>query len=639
MADFTREEIQAEIDRRNQEKFSPLTAAKAFATGAGSMGMTASEQQFPGYEQFFRAGEGAGPGAVAGLTVGGPVGGVVGGLTGMLGNIASKEIFPTSPTLQAALQMLVPTGQGALSLRRFSVPSGIEPAMVSPETGIPMTAGQRTGELGTLVEEARIGRTVRGAPISDAFKVAQAQSADEFFSNIQRFQSNPNLSAREVTKGIYDAFDSFNKRLVNKFKAQNSANFNAAKKAAGTSAIIPTNNVQSTIDRLIAQYDNPEVPGMQNIATALRRIKQELTTTTKTGGVLVDERGIPLTPETTTVSPNNISIDRLQQNLSAWGDAAYKGTFTAPGKNASEFTDAAPGMVKGIARQVLGAFKADLDEAADSGIRGAQVLKEARDAFRENLNILNEFAARPLTKYFDVADASALVPENVIRKFVTLPPSQKAEAAVVLAGARPDIMDSLRAQGLNQILDKARVGEAAEAGAVKFDMQKALKNLGELNKADVQWLFPTKEEKSAFAAGLNSLQRIQKKSDVFDPTSAQAQQAYRALEQSAGAIKGPIAKYGTQAIISVLRFIVGTADEQKLAAVMFNPNGRALIRELAKDKPNVNVLDKAVSNVSAGLFGSAITARDVSQMPQETQTTDVNNELLQEAIRRGLIQQ
>jgi hypothetical protein len=637
MSKYTVEEIDRELARRAAEKkakeqssFSPLTAGKALLTGAGSMGLTASETDFPGYERFFRMGEGGAPGAAVGFGLGGPVGAVVGGLSGSIGNVAAKEIFPTNPLAQTALQMLLPGSQTAFRMRGQAVPSA-QPPVIAKETGIPMTSGQTTGDLGTLLEESKVARSLRGAPIADSFKIAQAQSVDDFFSNIQRFQANPNLTPEKISSGIFSAFDSFNKKLINTFKADNAKNFNVAKKVAGNSPIIPTNNVQATIDDLIRTYDNPEVPGMASIAASLKRIKQELTTVTKSGGLIVDQRGVPLTPQKTSVTPNNISIERLQQNLAAWGDASYKGTYTG-------LADASPGQVKGIARRILGAFKSDLDDAAQSGVKGAQELQGARTAFSNNLTKINEIAEKPIFKYFNKASADSLVPEEVVKKFITLPPSQKAEVAAVLGNSRPDIMESLRATGLNQLLAKARVGEAAEVGAVKFNLKTALKEFGSLKDPEIQWMFPTKAEKTDFRAGLFNLQKIQKKAELFDPTSMQAQQAARALEQGTGSWAGAKAKYGTQALVSTLRFLIGTSDEQKLAAVMFNPNGKVLIRELAKDRPNINTLGKAFDNISGGLFGSSLTAKNITPERQPAQIDFSQDEVEEELRRRGLLQ-
>jgi len=627
----TIEEIEAELARRRQQQkeseFSWSKAAEAFSAGAARGGYAVStlpalpgdiarqlagrpsdietgaqasgikaEADFPGYERFFRAGEGAAPGAAFGATTGaalGPagilLGGGIGGLGGILSNVAAKELFPSSPAAQTLIGMLAPGGVAAAR----------------------------------LLQEEKIRRSAQAGQIASSFDAAQAASVDDFLGNIQKFSANPNLNVEQITQGIYKAYDNFATQLQNKFKATNTANFNAAKKEAGTAPIIPTNNVQQTIDRLITQYDNPEVPGMQGIVSSLRRIKEELTTSAVTGGRIVDERGVPLIQPETTVTPNNISLDRLQQNLSAWGDAAYKGTYTVPGKKVSEFADTSPGMVKGIARQVLGAFRDDLNEAAESGVRGAAKLKDARNSFSKNLEVLDEYASKPLVKYFDEPSASALVPEKVVSKFVTLEPSQKADAAAVLRNARPEIWESLRNQGLKEILEPARIGEAAAAGAPKFDIGTALKQLGSLKDPDIQWLFPTKEEKNLFRTGLEQIQRIQRRSSFMDLDPAQFNQAARTAAEGAGALKGAVARYGVQTVVDSWRLLVGLADEQKMAYMMFNPNGRQLIRELAKPNPNLDKIPQEAANVLvAGSVAPAATARPADFQRQPVGQTE-----------------
>lgn len=683
MSDFTLEELEAEAKRRtnqtgssnkSEDSLDSTQAARAFAYGAASAGIDITtlpflpgdivkevlgstepgaaetakkvfkqrkESDFPGYERFFRFGEGAAPGAAFGFAAGGPVGSVVGAFGGGVTNVVAKEVFPSSPVGQTLIQLLAPSGAASLRARSISVPQA-KPPVVDQDTGISMTAGQRTGSPELLAEEQRVAQTLRGAPVAQQFSITQAQEVEDFFSKIQKFKQTPSLSPASIVEGIVGEYDKFNKTLINKFKAQNTANFNAAKKQAGNAEIIPTTNVQQKIDSLIAQYDNPEVPGMQAIANSLRKIKDELTTTTKTGGMLVDEAGRPLTPVQTSTTANNITIDRLQQNLSAWGDAAYKGTFTSPGRNVSEFADASPGMVKGVARQILGAFKDDLAAAASSNVRGADLLQQARQAYSQNLDILNEFAARPLSKYFDVASPSALVPEKVISKFVKLEPSQKAEVASVIQSTRPDIWESLRQQGLNNILDKAKVKGAA-ANEPRFDLKKFSTSLGELNDADVKWLFPSKTEENQFKAVFKQLKSINQKGSFLDPSKAEVTQALRAMQEGGGAIAGARAKYGLQFLIDATRSVIGTADEKKLAYLMFTPNGRQLIMEASKPNPNLSKLSKGVDGLLTGTASAAITAKEVQEpterlgMSAEDQSSFFSLEQLEEEAKaRGL---
>ena len=244
----------------------------------------------------------------------------------------------------------------------------------------------------------------------------------------------------------------------------------------------------------------------------------------------------------------------------------------------------------------------------------------SRHIIDKGIICIDDYASKPLVKYFDQPSANALVAEDVVTKFVNLPATQKADAAAVLRSARPDIWESLRSQGLGQILEPARIGDAAAAGSPKFDVGTALKQLGGLKDADIQWLFPTKEEKNLFRTGLEQIQRIQRRSSFMDLDPAQFNQAARTAAEGAGALKGAIAKYGVQTVVDSWRLMVGFADEQKMAYMMFNPNGRQLIRELSKPNPNVDKIPtEAVNALVAGSLAPAVTARPASPQTAEAQ--------------------
>ncbi len=193
----------------------------------------------------------------------------------------------------------------------------------------------------------------------------------------------------------------------------------------------------------------------------------------------------------------------------------------------------------------------------------------------------------------------------------------------MLRNARPEIWESLRNQGLKEILEPARIGEAAAAGAPKFDIGTALKQLGSLKDPDIQWLFPTKEEKNLFRTGLEQIQRIQRRSSFMDLDPAQFNQAARTAAEGAGALKGAVARYGVQTVVDSWRLLVGLADEQKMAYMMFNPNGRQLIRELAKPNPNLDKIPQEAANVLvAGSVAPAATARPADFQRQPVGQTE-----------------
>jgi len=655
---FTLEELEAEAKRRAEEKakqqssgFSASEAAKAFAYGAQSAGIDlttlpflpsdivqsvmgqksmgskvreglgqADEAQFPGYENYFRAGQGFTAGAPFGAP-GGPIGMGVAGAGGAIANIIGKELFPESPTAQALLGLAAPGGVGVARSRAAGMPEG-QGVKTDIDTGIPMTFGQRTGKPESLMEEARVRTTLKGAPIASAFDAAQARSVDDFFSNIQRFTANAQLSPKQVSDGLYEAFDKFTGTAVNRYKATNKAAFNNAFKVSGDSKIISPSTTIQRIDELLNQYsrlDQNTVPDAAKIVDGLNNLKSQF--------------------------QSGFSVREIQSVLEDFGTAVY-GKSTAPGRTSAVFAGVTPGSEKGIYKYILGGLRDDLNTTANSNIRGAVELKQARDGVVRGLKELEDIASKPLVKYFNTASPEALVPEKVISDFFKLPPTQKAEAAAVLQQSRPDLWESLRAQGFSQVLEKSRIGSAAAAGQPKFDLKIALKEIGNLaDSPNFSWLFPTQAEQNLYKAGLQNLQSIQQKTKFVDLSSMETREALRALQEGAGAFAGAKGKYGTQFIIDTVRAVIGNADDAKIASMLFTPDGRSFFRQLAKPQPSVtalqNFMQKYPQYFAFGTAGSAVTATEVPTPSQRVATPMENvfelNALEDEARRRGLI--
>jgi hypothetical protein len=84
--------------------------------------------------------------------------------------------------------------------------------------------------------------------------------------------------------------------------------------------------------------------------------------------------------------------------------------------------------------------------------------------------------------------------------------------------------------------------------------------------------------------------------------------------------------------------MVGFADEQKMAYMMFNPNGRQLIRELSKPNPNLDkVPTEAINSLVAGSLAPAVTARPASPQtaePRQEQPVFSVEDLEAELLRR-----
>jgi hypothetical protein len=349
------------------------------------------EEPKTGTEQFlYRFSEGATPAmamASPSFLAGPAVGAVATGTAGLIGglsNVAAKGLFPESPTGQMLVGFLPGLFGGVASRVRRNVPETGKPS-VADETGIPMTAGQRTGSEALLREEAAVAKTTGGAPIFQRFGLNQANTAEDFATKIQNFGANKDLAATDISKGVIDAVNYQNNRLVNRFRAENRVNFGAAKKVAGDEPIFVTDNLNSVLDNQIALYSSDKMPlELRAVADNLSRLKNSMTKRAEPS-LIVNEQGQPavVIPE----QAQKLTIDELQKNLESWGKAAKTGEFALPGGTDNVFKGVAPGTVKGIARQVLNGFKDDLDTAANSNIKGAAELQKARNSFRDGLKV------------------------------------------------------------------------------------------------------------------------------------------------------------------------------------------------------------------------------------------------------------
>lgn len=595
------------------------------------------EADFKGYENYFRAGEGFATGAPFGLFAGLP-GGVIAGTAGGITNIIGKELFPKSPIAQSIISMISPGASMLLKARGMNVPKDISP-VVDPETGVMETKGTATKDPEKMFEENKMRTTLQGKPMATSFDIAQASSMDDFMSRIQSFTDNEKLTPKTITQGIYKAHKDYSLKLTNEFKNNSKINFNRAKAIAGNNDIIPTDNTQQTIDSLINQYSNIEVPGVQSIVNNLKTIKKELTDvkTEKIEGRIVDEKGNLIIQPRTIIQKEakNINLERLKQNISAWGEAAYKGTYKGLEDNLS------PGQVKGIARRILNGFKKDLDSAANLNIPGARELKEARTNYANDLKKLEEYFDKPLVKYFDKPSAESLVPEEVINRFNIYPPTQRAELIQVLENSgRQDIIQSLRKQAFDNIMSGARSTIKASEDAPSFNFSKALSSFDQVDKDKIKWLFPTKQEENQFKASIKQMQRIQANSKFTDPDAQLMRQGGQVLEEGSGALAGAKAKYGVQFLIDGLRLVVSSKNPEKLSMLMFHPSGKKIIQEISKDKPNLNTISKLYDNYNLGAVGAGVTAAKEVPSPREQLIdsqpieTDFTLKELEEELRR-----
>jgi len=564
-------------------------------------------QSIPGYRGAYQFTEAGAPAALAtavgipglfGRTVGGTAAefGVAGG-TGLL----AQQVAPDSPLAQLALQSTPYVAKGGLRTigGMITKPEGTFPSI--PETQRLAEVGRLTpGELGLNRPQLATEAAVESAPSSGQkpiqFRQAQAGDVESYLTNLFNKASGKTLNPTETTQAVVSSFNNYGKSLTSKLKSDAKVDFNAAKSAGG---MIDTSKLVSSVDSVL-QTIPTEAPSLAGLRNNLQKIVDEYST--------VD-------PVTGQVTVQPISIDRLQKNLSAWGEAAYSGSADFGAGNI--FEGVATGQAKGIAKTVLNGYRQALDDAIQQGVPGADKLKIARDKFKDNLAKIEQFADRPLTKAFDVNNVTDLVPEDVITKLKSMPSSQRQFLVDVMQNnPNPqvtEVLNTIRRSKFDDVLTSAQV-----KGGAATDPTFSIKNaLTELNKKDSEFadLFPNKTDLNQAKLAMNWMQRVLS-SESPQMSGITGAEAY-AFTGAAGG--GAQARLATKETVPYIRNLI--ASPADFADVIFNPEYRKAMVDLATSK---SMTKKTIDAFATLAKGSAILGARAGGMmgqnaPQEPQ--------------------
>jgi hypothetical protein len=616
----------------------------------------------PGYRGVYEFGEAGAPAAafsmlgVPGLFSRSPAG--LAGEFSAAGttSMAAQQIAPDSPLVQMGLMMSPYAGkalykgtQGAITKPRGMYPTEAEISELLRVGRI--TPGEASLFRNQLATEARVAAAPESGQAPVQFRIGQAKDVESFLTNLfDRAAGAPVDMARaqQVTGSIVDAFKNYGRTLSGKLRSDAKKDFNAAKASGGQVDTTPI------VDRVRAQLATiaPEEPGFASLKQSLDNILAEYVdpgaAASVTPSAIVGPTGQPASVNITPArAPSNkpISIGRLQDNLAIWGEAAYSGK--ADFGKGNIFENVAPGKAKGIALSVLRGFKESLDEAINNNIPGADKLKAARDNFSANIDRIEEFSNRPLTKAFDVQNVSQLVPEDVLNKLKRMPPSQRAILIDVMQNSPNSqvngVLETLRRAQMDDVLSRGRQGAAgASALDPEFSLGQALRALQ--RKGDLADLFPNPTDLADAQLAIKYLQRVMTK-----------ESAAGAGGVSGGAVFGTARGGGAnpqqalllREITNFARSII--ASPEAFSKVIFDPNNRKLITDLAKGKTKgdraidaLNLLKRGTLQVGTrGVAASETTPTVVEEqmLPEVTVTESPEltlEQLQEEARRRGM---
>lgn len=533
-------------------------------------------KKIQGYEGAYKVGEGGAPAAMftaAGLP--GLFGRTAKGLAGEFGvaggtNLAAQTIAPDSPLSQLALQSSPYAIGGLLSAgqRRVARPQGDVPIDGAALLDVGrMTPGEFSGNRPQLAVEARVEASPKIGESANVFRQAQARDVEGFLTNIF---DRATKSAGDVTtaaNAAMSAFNNYGKSLSSKLSTSARADFKAARSAGGK---VDTTPVLSVIDEKLAAIP-PEVAALDPLRNALTRIKEEYfipgVEATSTPSSVLDAAGQPAfitKTEATPAGAQAIDIDRLQKNLSAWGEAAYSGK--ADFGKGNIFEGVAPGQAKGISLAVLSGFRDALDNAIANNIPGADKLLKARDNFKANLLQIEEFANRPLAKYFDVPTATTLTPEDIINRLSKAKPTERVFLVDVLQ-QHPEgsvVWDTVRRSQLDALLNKSRTAAAGAAeGSAQLDLTVLLKELNN-KKGEFGYLIPDVAQQKDVNTAIQYLRKIGK--TASETPSSLRGDAYAITRGAGGSAQAGLI---VGELTSLARAIL--ENPNAIANVVFNP--------------------------------------------------------------------
>ena len=547
-------------------------------------------------------GEGAIPAAsVTGAATLNPVLAAGAGLLGGVTNLAAKTYFPESPVGQAVFSLLPGTLAGSINWARNKVPQVPKPTTLQ-ETQMTATAGQMAGSEKLLRAEKAVAGTQEGTPIFQQMGLSNVANAEDFANKIQTFTKNPNLTSEQIANATVEALNYHNNRVVNKFRVENRKNFSAAQAEAGDARIFDTNNVNRVLDEQIVLYNQPSMPAeLQAYAKKLQQVKDGISKQTVFEGQTVNT---PLT------------IQELQKNLESWGKAAKTGQYTVDGV---QLGDVAPGSMKKLSRDVLNAFRDDLDAANLQNVPGAQKLIDAREKFKTGLKEVNDFQTQSFVKWFGKENPDATDVVNYLKSGVT--PTERTTMFKLLGQSRPEVLDSIRSRTMQDLITASE----GNLDSMLLNFKSILKEKPEAGAVSTkELLFPTKAEQAKANQLVNDLEIVTRKASGTAPSEG-------ALSRTTGEVAGTSFGYKARMAVNTAADVFdlvssSTSNPQKMAWMMTNPDGQTLVRYAATVKAgqklpsNIqNFADYLASDVLVGgtvSAGGVNTARESGKIIQ-----------------------
>jgi Transglycosylase SLT domain len=595
-------------------------------------------------------GEGAVPAGALGL-LGGPVTAGVAGVVGGAANVAAKRLFPENPLGQAAVNlipMVASPSQGIRSLASRPTPAS------RGATGVTLTPGQATGEVKQLAREARLASTAEGQAAFRKTADANARVLKDYASTIQNIANNTrNASTDTIRNETVKAFNTYSTKLLNKFRAENRLNFDKAAAKAGDAELFSAQPVVDKLQELISLYSSDKMPAeLQVIAKKMQGLVNKLTvpgTPASPGRLDTLTNTMVGATEGTPAVAKNFTIKELQRNLESWGKAAYGDGSKSPDR---VLENVAKGTVQNISRDVLGAYRTVLDDAAQLNVPGAAELKAARDSFKNNLKSIEDVAVTPLFKKFGIDNPNAIRPDDAVKVLTKATPSERVVLMQVLE-QKPEVLNAIRGRAFETVVNKSKGDISALRQGVK-DIIDNKKSQSRDGVSDLEFLFPTKQEQTKLLDMFGDMEKLGRNATGQTIATKRAIEGERAAAEAGGVIAGAPARYAGNIFVRLYENFL--QDPTKFIEAYNNPNYFKNLTNLDQKFIASGATDEKVGGFLANVLGTArgvaqempvksavavgglSTARDVTQEQEQNQELIVPEELQQLTIPEELEQ-
>lgn len=404
---------------------------------------------------------------------------------------------------------------------------------LSESTGVDLKISQVLEDTGAESLEALAKTSLKGERMARAFENKQMLQAFKFLKKTERGFDPSKVDFGTRVKSNFDETATKMSRIRSEQAAKD---FDAAREAMGDLGVIPSTNTQKAIQDVIDKFDSEKVraiPAMRSFLKNVEGLQQKF------------------------AEKPSMSVKELQNLLASFGKAADgKGGF---------FSESA-GHDKFATQAIHRALQADLGEASEAGVAGADLLKKARLNYEANSQVIDDLKSTTLAKLFN--SKTMPPPEKIENAFASMPRSQIKASMEMLGDVDPGLQQGLQRFWLGRAINKGRDAAAAlPSGEVRFDPDTVLKNLK--NDDTFKAVFNDPRSRGQVMEGVRVLRKL------GIGTGRPSPQLVQKTREGAGVVQSLNGTF-------VARFLAGTLAPTAFAKALFTKEGVENLRLIAK---------------------------------------------------------